>query len=94
MQCVSRSIPPRLAQGVTIPLDRVQRFKGPDRPGPWGLSSSLDRMCSRSRYESVRRQDDRAARARRKLRFSMLSWNWTTPQVDQVTRTEAVGDFS
>ena len=40
------------------------------------------------------RQSDRAATARFKPRFMVLSSNRTTPQVDQATHTEAFGDFA
>jgi hypothetical protein len=40
------------------------------------------------------RQSDRAATARFKPRFMVLSSNRTTPQVDQATHTEAFADFA
>jgi hypothetical protein len=40
------------------------------------------------------RPSDRAATARFKPRFMVLSSNRTTPQVDQATHTEAFADFA
>ena len=40
------------------------------------------------------RQCDRAVTARCEPRFTVLSSNWTTPEVDQVTHTEAFADFA
>ena len=94
MQCVNRSIPPRLPQGLMTPLDRVQPISGGNRPGSWEVSSSLTKICSRGRGKSMPRQGDRTATARWQPRFRMLSPNGTTPQVDQTTHTEAFGDFS
>src|ERR1700677_2417236 len=93
MRCVSRSISPTLPRCLTTPLGRAQSFTSRDRPGSRGLSSSLRKICSKSRCKSMRREGDRAATARWHRRFKTLSWNWAAPEVDQVTHTEAFGDF-
>src|SRR5580693_2372239 len=83
-----------LDRGLTTPSGRVHSLRGADRPGPCGVPSSLRQMCSRSRCASMPRQSDRAATARFKPRFMVLSSNRTTPQVDQATHTEAFADFA
>jgi hypothetical protein len=93
MRCVSRSISPTLPRRLTTPLDRVQSFTAPNGPGPRGMPSSLAEKYSRSCGKSMPRQGDRTANARWQPRFRMLSSNWTAPEVDQVTHTEAFGDF-
>jgi hypothetical protein len=93
VQCVCRSMAPTLDRGLTTPLGRVHSIRSANRPGPWGLPSSLRQICSRSRCMSVPRQRDRTATARDEARFRMRSSNWTAPEVDQVTHTKAFGDF-
>src|ERR1700678_4403604 len=85
---------PTLDRGLTTPSGRVRSLRGAGRPGPCGILSSLRQICSRRRCASMPRQSDRAATARFKLRFMVLSSNRTTPQVDQATHTEAFADFA
>ena len=93
MQHACRSMSLTLDRGLTTPSGRVHSLRGANRPGPCGVPSSLRQICSRSRCASMPRQSDRAATARFKPRFMVLSSNRTTPQVDQATHTEASGDF-
>ena len=94
MRCASRSTSPTLPRCFTTPLGRVQPFTIPNGLGSRGLPSSLAKKYLRSRGKSVPRQGDRLAIARCERRFTMLSPNGTTLQVDQVTHTEAFADFS
>src|ERR1700678_4826642 len=82
-----------LDRGLTTPSGRVHSLRGANRPGPCGVPSSLRQIGSRRRCASMPRRSDRAATARFKPRFMVLSSNRTTPQVDQATHTEASGDF-
>jgi hypothetical protein len=79
---------------LTTPSSRVRSLRGAKRPGPCGVPSSLRQICSRRRCASMPRQSDRAATARFRPRFMVLSSNRTTPQVDQATHTEAFADFA
>src|SRR6202522_1550752 len=83
-----------LDRGVTTPSRPVRSLRGADRPGPCGILSSPRQICSRGRCASMPRQSDRAATARFKPRFMVLSSNRTTPEVDQATHTEAVANFA
>jgi hypothetical protein len=58
------------------------------------MPSSLSEKYSRSCGNSMPRQGDRTANARWQPRFRMLSSNWTAPEVDQATHTEAFADFA
>jgi hypothetical protein len=93
MQCANRSIALTLPSGLASPSEQIRSLSSPNRPGLWGLSSSLGKICSWSRCKSMLRQGDRAATTRCKSRFSLLSSNGTTPQVDQATHTEAFADL-
>jgi hypothetical protein len=84
-----RSMSPTLDRGLTTPSGRVHSLRGANRPGPCGVPSSLRQICSRSRCASMPRQSDRAATARFKPRFMVLSSNRTTPEVDQATHPVA-----
>jgi hypothetical protein len=94
VQRACRSMSLTLDRGLTAPSGRVHSLRGANRPGPCGVPSSLRQICSRSRYVSMPRQSDRAATARFKPRFMVLSSSRTAPQVDQATHTEASGDFA
>jgi hypothetical protein len=91
MQCVNRSIPPRLLRGLTTPLDWVQPISGANRPGSWGVSSSLPKICLRIRGKSILRQGDRAATSRCQPRFRKLSSDGATLSqmiIDFLTRRQ------
>jgi hypothetical protein len=94
MQCVNKSIPPRLPQGLTTPLDWAQPSSGANRPGSRGVSSNLPKICLRIRGESVLRQGGRAAIARCEPRFRKLSSNGTTPEIDQSAHAEVFGNLA
>src|ERR1700677_291698 len=83
-----------LDRGLTAPSGRVHSLRCANRPDPCGVPSSLRQICSRRRCASMPRPSDRAATARFKPRFMVLSSNPTTPQVDQATHTEAFADFA
>jgi hypothetical protein len=93
VQHACRSMSPTLDRGLTTPSGRVHSLRGANRPGPCGVPSSHRQICSRSRCASLPRPSDRAATARFRPRFMVLSSNRTTPQVDQATHTEAFADF-
>ena len=84
---------PTLDRRSTTPVGRVHTIRSGNKPGPWGLLSSLRQICSRSCGKSAPRQGDRTATAQFEPRFRVLSSNGTTPQVDRVTHTRAFADF-
>ena len=94
MQRAGSSISPIYRRGLATLAGRVQSIRNPGRPGSWGASFSLRNICLRIRCKSMPRQGDRVAIARCEPRFSTLSSNGTTPQVDQMTHTEAFADFA
>jgi hypothetical protein len=94
VQHACRSMSLTLDRGLTAPSRRVHSLMGANRPGPCGVPSSLRQICSRSRCASMPWPSDRAATARFKPRFMVLSSNRTTPQVDQAMHTEAFANFA
>ena len=94
VQRACRWMSPMLDRGLTTPSGRVRSFRGTSTPGNCGVPSSLRQMCSRSRRESMPRQGDREATARRQPRLRMLSSNRTTPAVDKATQTVAFADIA
>ena len=94
VQRACTSMSPTLDRGLTTPSERVLAFGGANWPGPGGFPSSLRQICSRSRCKPMPRHGDRAVTARFKPRFTVLSSNRTTPEVDQATQTEAFADIA
>ena len=94
VQRACRWMSPTLDRGLTTRSDRVGFLRGANRPGHGGIPSSLRQICSSSRCKSMPRQGDRAAIARFKPRFKVLSSNRTTPEVDKATQTEAFADIA
>jgi hypothetical protein len=81
VQHACRSMSLTLDRGLTTSSGRVHSLRDANRPGLCGVPLSLRQICSRGRCASMPRQSDRAATARSKPRFMVLSSNRTTPQL-------------
>jgi hypothetical protein len=66
VQCVSNPISQTHPQCLTSLSGRVQSFRMFDRPGCWGLYSTLRKICLRGRCNPMLRQGDRGATAHRR----------------------------